>query len=182
MRLVRRVSPRTLAAPPTDRRYWRRLLRLAHPDAGGDGDLFVWVRNLQEHVAGDALGPPRPEYEPPRRTNTQAGPRVPFEGAFDRAAGFDDLTRRALALAENAPAIHGRLLLLLVDCYGVGETGGVVYRQQRQGATYKQLAAIGHRAGMDKAERARWYRIAEGIPLSQRHAGHILGRLQEKAA
>jgi hypothetical protein len=27
-----------------------------------------------------------------------------------------------------------------------------------------------------------WYRIAETIPLSQRHAGHILSRLKGQAA
>jgi hypothetical protein len=158
---------------------WRRLLARVHPDTGGDGDLLVWCRHLQEYIVGDAIDPPihqRP------RTTTSDSPRVPFDAAFDRAGSFDDLTRQALALAENVPAIHGRLLLLLIDCYGVGETGGVVYRQQHQGATYKQLAAIGHRAGMDKAERVRWYKLAESIPLSQRHAGHILGRLQERAA
>jgi hypothetical protein len=47
------VAPRTLTAPPTDRANWRKLLRLCHPDAGGDSDLFVWVRNLQEHVAAE---------------------------------------------------------------------------------------------------------------------------------
>lgn len=172
--------PRTATAPPTDRAYWRRLLRLVHPDAGGSSDLFVWVRNLQEYVAGDAIAPP--SYERPRRSTTNDSPRVPFEDAFDRAAGFDDLTRQALAVADDAPAIYGRLLLLLLDCYDVGETGGVIYRQQHQGATYKQLAAIGHRAGMDKAERTQWYRIAESVPLSQRHAGHILGRLHQEAA
>jgi hypothetical protein len=178
------VSPRALTAPPTDRRYWRRLLRLVHPDQGGSDDLFVWVRHLQEHVAGDGVEPPRREYTPPRRTTTAESPRVPYEAAFDRAGSFDDLTRHALTVADrgDVPEPYARLLLLLVDCYGVGETGGVVYRQQHQGATYKQLAAIGHRVGMDKVERTRWYRIAEGIPLSQRHAGHIIDRLQERAA
>lgn len=36
--------------------------------------------------------------------------------------------------------------------------------------------------GMTKAERVKWYRIAESIPLSQRHAGHILGILKRQAA
>lgn len=178
------MTPRTLTAAPTDRRYWRKLLRLAHPDGSGDDDLFVWVRELQEHVAGDAIDPPRREHVPPRRTTTTDSARVPFEGAFDRAAGFDDLTRQALALADSGgvPEPHARLLMLLIDCYAVGSEGGPVYRQQHQGATYKSLAAIGHRAGMDKAECTHWYRISEGIPLSQRHAGHILSRLQERAA
>jgi hypothetical protein len=61
---------RTLTAPPTDRSYWKRLLRCVHPDHGGDAELFVWVRELQQHVTGDDIEPPRREYEPPRRTTT----------------------------------------------------------------------------------------------------------------
>src|SRR5215204_1345975 len=164
---------------------WRRLIRLVHPDVGGDHDLFIWVRNLQEHVAGDGVEPlPREaRREPPRHHTT--GDRVDYTAAFDRADSFDVLTRQALALAELAGARKdpsARVLLLLVDCYDVGERGGVVYRQQHQGASYKSLAAIGHRTGMSKAERVQWYRIAEGIPLSQRHAGHILSRLKRQAA
>lgn len=157
---------------------WRRLLRLAHPDTGGDGDLFVWCRHLQEYVTGDHAE--SPIYDRPRRTTTTDSPRVPFPDA----ARFDTLTRRAVALAADVEPVYGRLLHLLADCNEVGETGGVVYRRrsQHQGATYKQLAAIGHRAGMSKPERTRWYRIAESVPLSQRHAGHILSRLQERAA
>src|SRR5215208_4891240 len=55
---------------------------------------------------------------------------------------------------------------------------GPLYNQQRRGATYRTLAAIGHTVAMSKAERVGWYRIAETIPLSQRHAGHILSRLK----
>jgi hypothetical protein len=57
-----------------------------------------------------------------------------------------------------------------------------VYRQQFQGATYKSLAAIAYRAGMSARERSGWYRVAEAIPLAQRHAGHILAKLQSRAA
>jgi hypothetical protein len=158
------------------------LLRLVHPDSGGSSDLFVWVRNLQEHVAGDHIDPPT--HHRPRRTTSADSPRVPFDGAFAVASSFDDLTRQALTLADRGgvPEPHARLLLLLIDCYDVGETGGVVYRQQHQGATYKSLAAIAHRVSMSKPERVRWYRIAEVVPLSQRHAGHIIGKLQQEAA
>jgi hypothetical protein len=174
------VNPRTLTPAPTDRGMWRRLLRVVHPDAEGDDGLFVWCRHLQEHVVGDTPDPPI--YERPRRTTSEAtdSPRVPF----DRAGSFDALTRQAVALADEAslPEVHARLLRLLADCRDVGETGGVVYRHQHQGASYKLLAAIGHRAGMTKTERTGWYRVCESIPLSQRHAGHILCKLQERAA
>ena len=161
---------------------WRRLLRFIHPDAGGDGDLFVWCKHLQEHVAVDALETPLRAYERPRRTTTSDSPRIDYAAAFDRAGSFDGLTRQAVALANEVGHPHAGLLRLLADCRDAGATGGTAYRQQHQGATYKQLAAIGHRAGMTKTERTAWYRVCESIPLSQRHAGHILGRLQDRAA
>ncbi len=44
------------------------------------------------------------------------------------------------------------------------------------------MAAIAHRLGMSKPERIRWYRIVESVPLSDRHARHILGKLKEGPA
>jgi hypothetical protein len=35
---------------------------------------------------------------------------------------------------------------------------------------------------MTKAERIGWYRVAEDLPLSNRHAGHILSKLKKQAA
>jgi hypothetical protein len=35
---------------------------------------------------------------------------------------------------------------------------------------------------MTKDERIGWYRVAEDLPLSDRHASHILGRLKRQAA
>lgn len=52
----------------------------------------------------------------------------------------------------------------------------------RYGASYKQSAAVAYKAGMSKEPRVEWYRIAGSIPLSMRHAGHVLSRLQEGAA
>lgn len=115
---------RTATAPPADRSYWRRLIRRCHPDAGGDSDLFVWVRNLQEHVAGDQIDPPRREYEPPRRTTTSESPRVPFEDAFEVASSFDDLTRQAVEMAERVDEPYAGLLKLLADCHEVAENAG----------------------------------------------------------
>lgn len=68
-------------------------------------------------------------------------------------------------LANSVPATHGRLQL-----------------QERRGATYRQLAAIAYTVGMSYSERLEWYRVAESVPLSQRHAGHILARLKKQAA
>jgi len=35
---------------------------------------------------------------------------------------------------------------------------------------------------MGKLERTGWYRCAEAIPLADRHASHVLGRLKKQAA
>lgn len=47
------------------------------------------------------------------------------------------------------------------------------------GATYKQLAYIGHLVGMDTEERSRWYEVAREIPLSYSHAGHIIEEIED---
>ena len=36
---------RTLTPAPTDRSMWRRLLRVVHPDGGGDGDPVTTIRS-----------------------------------------------------------------------------------------------------------------------------------------
>jgi len=82
------------------------------------------VRNLQEHVAGDQIDPPRREYEPPRRTTTSESPRVPFEDAFEVASSFDDLTRQAVEMAERVDEPYAGLLKLLADCHEVAENAG----------------------------------------------------------
>jgi hypothetical protein len=35
---------------------------------------------------------------------------------------------------------------------------------------------------MTKAERLAWYRVAEDLSISDRHAGHILSKLKKQAA
>jgi hypothetical protein len=92
---------------------------------------------------------------------------------------FAALTAKAVVMvAEQVGGIHGFLLEMLADCEAPPLTTGA---WEQRGASYKSLAAIGHKVGMTKAERVRWYRIAEAIPLSQRHAGHILSKLQRAA-
>jgi len=50
----------------------------------------------------------------------------------------------------------------------------------REGATYKSLAYVAHRLGMNEDERQRWYRIAARVPLSQARVGIIIARLNER--
>jgi hypothetical protein len=82
-----------------------------------------------------------------------------------------------LQLAGHSNA-YREVLSQLVDCYPLEH---LAYEQER-GASYKRLAAIAYTWGMSKDERIGWYRVAEGIPLSDRHAGHILSRIKKAAA
>lgn len=175
---------RTPTHPPTDRSMWRRLLARAHPDTGGTHELFIWAGTVREVVCDFSLRSeagtiPQPDDHPSRRreaSTLSAGDRVPFdEDAFHQV-----LTDRAIVMVEAVAEPYGYLLRQLADCYPAEE--GSLYDQQRHGASYRSLAAIGHTVGMSEAERVQWYAIAEAVPLSQRHAGHILGKLQRAAA
>ncbi len=176
------MSPRTVTQPPDDPKMWRRLVARAHPDTGGDHELFVWATTVKDAVCRGIEAPrverePRP-YESPRRPTTSpadAAERVPFSPFED----FDALTQKGLSVAEDVPGLYGRLLRFVADCPTVED--GRFYHQQCRGATYKQLAAIAHKAGLSRPERVPWYRVCESIPLAQRHAGHILSRLEGDA-
>ena len=174
---------RTPTLPLEDRSMWRRLVGRAHPDAGGDHELFIWTVATRDAICGRELGveiPRRDRQEQPSQrpetSNSSVGECIPF----DEDALLEMLTDRALSMAEAVAEPYGFLLRQVADCYPVSE--GTLHDQQRRGASYKSLAAIGHRVGMTKAERVQWYSIAEAVPLSQRHAGHILGKLKKAAA
>ena len=183
------MSPATPTHPPNDRTMWRCLVARSHPDAGGDHDLFIWTMATRDVVCGGELGseiPRRGNFSRrSQRENSTAGTadRIPFEAAFDKAASFEHLTMEAVGLAANGVVEepYARILANLADCHEVGEDDRTPYCQQHQGATYKSLAAIAYKAGMSKAERVQWYRIAESIPLSQRHAGHLMMKLGQRA-
>src|SRR5919112_279373 len=174
---------RTLTLPLDDRSMWRRLVSRSHPDAGGSHELFIWAVATRDAICGGELGEEMPRRErreqPSRRReapSSSTGERVPF----DEDAFIEVLTDRALAMAEAVAEPYGYLLRQVADCNPV--EGGPLHDQQCYGASYRSLAAIGYQVSMSKAERVQWYRIAEAIPLSHRHAGHILSRLQRRAA
>ena len=166
---------RTPTRPADDRSMWRRLVSRSHPDAGGDHELFIWTVATRDAVCGE-LGAEIPRVERWAPSTQGTGERVPF----DEDASLEVLTDRALSMAEAVAEPYGFLLRQVADCEPASE--GLLYDQQRCGASYRSLAAIGHMVGMTKAECVQWYRIAEVIPLSQRHAGHILSRLKRRAA
>jgi hypothetical protein len=177
------VTPRTVAPPPTDKSMWRRLLALAHPDGGGEHDLFIWAQALREAVfgksAGDRADRRRESQSRRREKETTDAARVPFAAAFALSNGFADLTAQAVRMADDVDPVHGRLLRLLEDCEEAEEDERG-YHQQYVGATYRSLAYIAHQAGLNSQQRYRWYSVAEAVPLAARHAGHIIAKLQEK--
>jgi hypothetical protein len=172
--------PKTQTPHPTDRSMWRVLLKRCHPDSGGSSDLFVWVNHIREYVLDDTIEEPLPrvEREPPKHPTT--GDRLDYTEAFSFGS-FTNLTRSAVDMGEQADSPQARLLTLLSDCEEALPADTALYRQQNEGATYKTLAAIAHQAGFTKAQRVAWYRLAERVPLAQRHAGHILMRLRRAA-
>src|SRR5215212_3335705 len=167
---------RTPTLPITDKRMWRQLVGRAHPDAGGDHELFIWTVATRDAVCGVELEAEIPRVERRAPSTQGTGERVPF----DEDASLEALTDRAVAMAEAVAEPYGYLLRQVADCEPAEDEP--LRDQQRRGASFKTLAAIGHQVGMSKAERVQWYRIAEVIPLSQRHAGHILSRLKRRAA
>jgi hypothetical protein len=190
-RLASIVAPHTATLPPHEPVMWRKLLAKVHPDANGDHELFIWTMHLRDEVcrSGVATVPPsgtgsregaRPQPPPSPSPPKPSPDRIPFDR--DPPLGFSELTARALAMADFGETLplYADLLRLLVDCEEA--YSGPLYDQQKRGASYKQLAAIAYKVGMSKERRIGWYRLAESIPLSMRHAGHILKELAERAA
>jgi len=138
--------------------------------------LFIWAVATRDAVCGGELEAEIPRVEQRAPSTLGTGERVPF----DENASLEVLTARAVAMAEAVAEPYGFLLRQVADCEPAEEEP--LRDQQRRGASYKSLATIAHRVGMTNAERIQWYRIAEAIPLSQRHAGHILSRLKRRAA
>jgi hypothetical protein len=121
---------------------------------------------------------PRPE--PGQESSPMPEPRIVHEEdrvPFPELADFEALTARALDVAQEVGGIFAAPLRHLADCRPMPSMA----REQERGASYKRLAYIAHLAGMSKDERTEWYRIAECIPLADRHAGHLLSKLKRRA-
>jgi hypothetical protein len=89
------MSPRTPTHPPNDPGMWRRLVARAHPDSGGDNNLFIWAMATREAVCGGDLGAEIPR----REAATSGADRIPFE----EFANFEALTDRAATRAASGP-------------------------------------------------------------------------------
>jgi hypothetical protein len=151
---------------------WRRLLARAHPDAGGTHELFIWTGAVRDVVCGSSLrGAPRPDPDDHSSRRLEGSTHEdPACVPFDEDAYLEVLTDRAVTMAAAVAEPYGYLLRQLADCYPVSV--GPLRDQQRRGASYKALAAIGHTVGMTKAERVQWYSIAEAVPLSAPRRAH----------
>ena len=160
---------RTPTLPPDNKKMWRKLIALTHPDRGGDHELCIWTQSIREYICKDVAVPRTPPPRPEPRTVYEDG-RVPFP----LGSVFEELTAAAIERAGEVGELYGHLLLLLEDCYPLDH----LVHEEEHGASYKRLAAIGHMIGMTKVQRVEWYRAAESVPLSDRHAGHILKRLK----
>ena len=164
---------RTSTRPLDDGAMWRLLMARTHPDVGGSHELFIWTGAVRDLVCARVAEPPA-RSRPETATNPTPDPdRVPWSGAYD----FREVTRTALRYASLGEP-YAPLLSLLADCRPLGN----MVRQQSRGASYRQLAAVGHAWGMTKRERVAWYRVAEDLALTHRHASHLLGRLRRRAA
>ena len=161
--------PRTKTRPLDDPKLWRRLIARTHPDAGGDHELFIWCGFVRDAACSGELQapPPTTSTSPPPPDDR---PRIPYPVETD----FEEATRRAL----RVEGLYSPVLARLTSCHPLPHLA----HEEARGASYKRLAAIAHTWGMSPKERSGWYRCAESIPLSDRHAAHILSKLKRQAA
>src|SRR5215211_3530207 len=136
---------RTPTLPLDDRSMWRRLLSRSHPDAGGDHELFIWTVATRDAICGGELGSEIARRERRETSASTTAERVPF----DKDAIHEFLTDRAVAMAEAVAEPYGYLLRRAADCHPAEDDP--LLDQQRHGASYRGLAAIGHHVGMSKA-------------------------------
>jgi hypothetical protein len=159
---------------------WRRVLARCHPDAGDAADLFAWVGGVREFVCREERSSFRNENPPRAYSTVEYAERVPYDAALGFVDEFVTLTMRAVSVGRHAEEPHRSLLALLIDC--PADERGLAAAKQERGTTYKQLGQIARVVDMTKGERLRWYDLARSIPLSEKHASHIIGRLDRGVA
>jgi hypothetical protein len=171
--------------PPTDPIMRRKLKALTHPDDSGDHELFTWTVNQIETACSGSPNAPTEVveylYSPPGYSSREADPaRILYDASLGFIDEFVVLTLRAVSVGRHAEEPYRSLVALLIDC-PADERGRAAARQER-GATYGQLGRIAHDAGMTRGGRYRGYELACSIPLSEKHASHIIGRMGERRA
>lgn len=179
-----------------DSRMWRRLLARAHPDSGGDHELFVWVQYLREHIenehndpfadllayfSSERHAPKAPRQQASRRqrkkkpekpwSERRSKERVPLETDLS----FDELTALALEVAHGFNEPYDYIFSLLAGCKAPSpDDDPETVEEAGMGAGYAVLADIGRTLGLDKRGRHAIYRYGEVVPLTQRHALYLL--------
>lgn len=89
---------------------------------------------------------------------------------------YKNITQWGLDLYENNEGIEYEPLLYLKSYH---PQFVMPHPTVATGASYKQIAYIGHLIGMDKEERSRWYEVARYVPLSHSHAAHIIEEIED---
>jgi hypothetical protein len=103
-------------------------------------------------------------------------PYPPFEEHGLWRIAFESVCNAALHMREASPDDPAsEPLELLANAEYPEDTAAT-----RKGATYRSLAYVAYRFGMDREQRNRWYEVARALPLSQAHIGIIVARLNER--
>jgi hypothetical protein len=167
---------RTSTKPLDDKGMWRKAVAVTHPDGAGDHELCIWMQAVKEAVCNGESEAQLSEQPPPRSEPqfVHEDGRVPFP----ESVVFEELTAKALGVAAEVGGVFAASLQHLTNCHPMPHLA----HEQERGASYKRLAYIAHLVGMSKGERTEWYRVAESIPFSDRHAAHILSKLKKRAA
>ena len=184
----------------TDRRMWRLLLARVHPDGGGSEELFVWVQALREELCGNAFRP-EPVFTPRvwegcvaayhSRSRSESLPKKPKKVKrstnrifFDSSLSFDELTDRAIEIANTLEEPYGQLVPhLLEGCKLSGFGCDPLFLEEAKtvGAYCARVADVGHALGFDGRTRGSLYKFAERVPLSDLHALHMINRARRLA-
>ena len=191
------------AAPAdlTDKRLWRLLKARAHPDAGGSEELFVWTQSLHEELCSDASLPESgfasrvwEEFLAAQRSRsrTEARPKKrPKQSKrstnrihFGTSLSFEELTDRAIEIADVLEEPYGELVSLLLEgceLSGFGCDLAFIEAASTVGAFYARVADASHALGLDEQTRVRLYKFAMRVPLSDLHAVHMVNRARRLA-
>jgi len=100
--------------------------------------------------------------------------RIPFPHPYYSHVWEDLFNEIAEEASRHRGGIHLAPLEYLAGAVYPGPTASVM-----QGPTYKSLAYVGHRFGMDADARQRWYNVAAKLSLSQAHIGYIIAALDQ---
>lgn len=191
------MSSTKTEASVNDSRMWRRLLACAHPDQGGDHELFLWAQAVREEIEsptpvaaglGASFGfgmytssrptSPAPRRKPRPKDRSAPENRSQERVAFDTDLTFDEITARAIELADGLSAeSYGRIMRLL-EGYSHPAGNPDLESEAATGAAYWRLADIGHAFDLDGYGRGGLYKIARDAPLSGCHARYLLAEVQ----